>query len=534
MTITPASLTTGQDGAPAAASKATASITPTSNALVMAHVCWAASNPNTCVIPPTVTGNGLTWELIDHRLANSGGSGRATAIYAAQGAAPSAGAVTFTWGFTTTAIVWEIVEFQGAHVGSTAAAAILQVEGIHSGANVNDLEDSLMTLQDATNWVASFGMSGANSQTLIMHASDTGWTKVAGIASASALFSIACLAREGSGDLTPRFSWTTVSSWTVHTFEIRAAGGASSTFPLRFNLVANGSGSESAATTHITGDVAATDLVTTDTSPVVTSSAWGGTDGPDASWVGLTISGTNIPGGTTVLSHATTDAGTSITMSANATGTGTSANGAIIARPVHFVAGHSYIMAISGRRAGAAQTPNSVALTSGGAWTQVGTTLTYNTERTLSVWLFECTSTVDSTVTIVWPQSATSAYVIYEIEHAAPGVVSANIVTDTGTGVTALPLTMGAYADARSGVLYFVGVASVALTGKPIGGMARRNVRLCYQAGTSCSVTGYASWSNIATPDAVFASTTTGAFAVEILAAESGIFSGTFGSIRGL
>lgn len=95
-----------------ATSFATASITPTSNHLVLAAVSSSeAGGP----LAPTVTGNDLTWVQINSR--PFGGDRRVT-LFRALGTFPTAGAVTFDFGAVTQlGCAWALSEFTGIDTG---------------------------------------------------------------------------------------------------------------------------------------------------------------------------------------------------------------------------------------------------------------------------------------------------------------------------------------------------------------------------------------------------------------------------------
>ena len=114
--VTRTSLTSGYDNAPAGTCT-TASITPTSNALVLLAVFHNNG------ADPAVSGNGLTWVKID-RQNRSGGNGNVT-IYRALGAFPTAGAITITTGASRCA--WSVVEYTGVDTsGANGSGAIVQ------------------------------------------------------------------------------------------------------------------------------------------------------------------------------------------------------------------------------------------------------------------------------------------------------------------------------------------------------------------------------------------------------------------------
>lgn len=104
MAITAANLTSGGDTA-APSTRVSASISPGANRLLIATVDWT---PDSGAAAPTVTGNGLTWVLISSGEYGGAGGGRCLAVFRAMGAAPSAGAVTFTFPVSNASANWSI------------------------------------------------------------------------------------------------------------------------------------------------------------------------------------------------------------------------------------------------------------------------------------------------------------------------------------------------------------------------------------------------------------------------------------------
>lgn len=104
----------------------TASISPTADALVLLSVL---RNDDTLGTAPSITGNGLTWQLVRSCVYDNAGGVRADlSVYRAMGASPSAGAVTI--GFSADGQLgcqWSITEFTGVDTsGSNGSGAIVQ------------------------------------------------------------------------------------------------------------------------------------------------------------------------------------------------------------------------------------------------------------------------------------------------------------------------------------------------------------------------------------------------------------------------
>lgn len=110
----------------------TASITPTANNLILAAIVietTTSTNPGN----PSLSGNGLTWVLVD----TAGGgsvlydststSRRKLFIFRAMGSSPSAGAVTITPNETSVGVLWVIDQFSGIDTsGTNGSGAIVQ------------------------------------------------------------------------------------------------------------------------------------------------------------------------------------------------------------------------------------------------------------------------------------------------------------------------------------------------------------------------------------------------------------------------
>lgn len=105
----------------------TASISPSSNALVL--ISFAIRNNSTTNPTVTsVTGNGLTWELVNSSNYDDNSASRRTLfVYRAMGASPTSGAVTIATGETETDVVWSVEEIIGVDTsGTNGAGAVVQ------------------------------------------------------------------------------------------------------------------------------------------------------------------------------------------------------------------------------------------------------------------------------------------------------------------------------------------------------------------------------------------------------------------------
>jgi hypothetical protein len=125
LAITHSALTSGTN-ATNLDSYATASITPTSNRLVLAAI---AVTDTTTPLQPTLTGCGLTWVEVATVAFNTIASPTyRVSVYRAMGASPSSGAVTIDLaGNVHTTCAWSIVEFDGVDTtGTNGSGAVVQ------------------------------------------------------------------------------------------------------------------------------------------------------------------------------------------------------------------------------------------------------------------------------------------------------------------------------------------------------------------------------------------------------------------------
>ena len=111
-----------------ATSYATASVTPAANALILASFATRTgitADPNT----PTLTGCGLTWEVVQSVVYdNTSSSRRRLTTFRAMGSSPSTGALTFDCGGQTqTGAVWSIDQFTNVDTsGTNGSGAVVQ------------------------------------------------------------------------------------------------------------------------------------------------------------------------------------------------------------------------------------------------------------------------------------------------------------------------------------------------------------------------------------------------------------------------
>lgn len=125
MAITESPHTSGSQAS--ASSATTASITPTANRLQLLTVF--SSCATTPVNTPTVTGAGMTWEVVVtiETALNAGTSryGRGT-TFRAMSASPGSGALTIDFAGQSNHIDWSVAEFAGIHTGGTNGSAAVR------------------------------------------------------------------------------------------------------------------------------------------------------------------------------------------------------------------------------------------------------------------------------------------------------------------------------------------------------------------------------------------------------------------------
>lgn len=121
-------------GASSATSFATASISPTGSRLILVSIHAYISTGSAQPAQPTVTGNGITYELVRAQNVDAAGTDRATLFtFRGMAASPSAGAITIDFGAVTmTRCQWS-VDQSDANVdtsGTNGSGAVVQTTGV--------------------------------------------------------------------------------------------------------------------------------------------------------------------------------------------------------------------------------------------------------------------------------------------------------------------------------------------------------------------------------------------------------------------
>jgi len=199
--ITAAALTADAGSTTNDTSFTTASITPTANNLVLA---WVTNTKGTTPDTPTLSGNGLTWvQVATVTWGTIAAPTARTTLFRAMGAAPSAGAVTISFGATNnqTGCAWSIIMFSGVVTsGTNGSDAVVQSLTNRIDASTA-LTITLAALGDAANASAG-GFSNMKNQDTSITAGE-GYTISAGASYNSPKTSI-------------RSEWQTTGSTTVN------------------------------------------------------------------------------------------------------------------------------------------------------------------------------------------------------------------------------------------------------------------------------------------------------------------------------
>mgnify|MGYP000930239427 CR=1 FL=1 len=124
MAVSGSNLTVGSS-ATDATSYNTASVSPTSNNLVLVSVANSLSGTPTT---PSLSGNGLTYVQVNTVVYDASGTQRRLTTFRALGASPSAGAITISFGATTQLnCIWVVDQFSGVDTsGTNGSGAVVQ------------------------------------------------------------------------------------------------------------------------------------------------------------------------------------------------------------------------------------------------------------------------------------------------------------------------------------------------------------------------------------------------------------------------
>lgn len=137
----------------------TASVSPAANAAI--YVAYQSALAGGATAPSSVTGNGITYAQED-TIAYAGASTRRVTVFRGMSGAPSAGAITGTWGVSQTSIIWSVIQCTGVDPGGTNASAATLQSVVTSGTGItNNLTNTLAALAGAGSVHLAFAAGGA-------------------------------------------------------------------------------------------------------------------------------------------------------------------------------------------------------------------------------------------------------------------------------------------------------------------------------------------------------------------------------------
>lgn len=199
-------------------SQATASVSPSANALVL--LCLEISRD--AVTGLAVTGNGLTWVQVATPYTESGYV--TAAIFRAMGASPSTGAVSASWNEGSFDVNYELLQVTGVDTSGTngSGAVVQSVTG--GGFAITSLTLSY-TIATGNGGVAVFGQRGAT----FGSTPRSGWTELsdAGISSGGALET----QWRADPDTAAGASFAGAANIAAIAVEVKAAGAAATNLP---------------------------------------------------------------------------------------------------------------------------------------------------------------------------------------------------------------------------------------------------------------------------------------------------------------
>lgn len=163
----------------------TASVTPTSNALVLISI---ATRTNITADPniPTVTGNSLTWEVVQSIVYDTTGASRKRlTVLRALGASPSTGTISIDFGGQNqTDVVWSVSEFTGVDTsGSNGSGAIVQSNSTFNATLASSYSIALGAFSSTNN--ATFGAFAGSGTATLPATAGSGFTILGSEATAS-------------------------------------------------------------------------------------------------------------------------------------------------------------------------------------------------------------------------------------------------------------------------------------------------------------------------------------------------------------
>lgn len=212
-----------------AASYATASVTPSSNALVLVATEQARNTATACTDNDVsgITGNGLTWVNINKQCFSDAGAPTHTVeLWRSMGASPSTGAITIsTGGSTQIHMAWAVIECTGVDTSGTNGSGAIVQSAINLTEPGTSLTVTLGAFGDAGN--ATLGAFGVADNVAVTEG--TGFTELAEqLVSDGGLDSGLQVQWRSTNDTNVDASWSSIDAGGV-AIEIKAAATAADT-----------------------------------------------------------------------------------------------------------------------------------------------------------------------------------------------------------------------------------------------------------------------------------------------------------------
>lgn len=168
--IVPSNLTSGQD-TDGNSSATTASISPTANALILVSLVienTSSTNPT----DPSLSGNGITWTLVNSSLYDSSSTSRRKVfVFKGLSASPSSGAISITLGEAEAGVLWSVDQFIGVN---TSSPVVQSGHNEDESTSVSSITVTLSAFAKSSNM--GFGAFGDATGSLT-HTAGSGFTK---------------------------------------------------------------------------------------------------------------------------------------------------------------------------------------------------------------------------------------------------------------------------------------------------------------------------------------------------------------------
>lgn len=228
MAISKTNLTSGSDSTDKTAGQTytTASITPSANKLILC--AWMlADDGATPTVGCTLSGNGLTWDLITSANTATTEFRGSVYLFRAMGASPSTGAIAATVDGTCQSAGWSVFELDGVDTsGTNGSGAIVQSA---KGESVSNGTTATATLAsgagDAANrCVAAIGLSADLAVT-----ERTNWSEIHDVSIAVPNKRLETQWRSDAFEQTASGTWGSNARWAIVAAEIKAAAAAAPT-----------------------------------------------------------------------------------------------------------------------------------------------------------------------------------------------------------------------------------------------------------------------------------------------------------------